>query len=108
MIASVALVGAGAVVAAILAVLLRHARGLAAERSRGLARSEARYQELVEQVPAVVVLFRLQREAPGLLPVYVSPQSSNDHRPAHAEDWVAAAAALRRAHPRRRPAGCCR
>jgi PAS domain S-box-containing protein len=61
-------------------LLLRRARALTdaatsalAERDRMLERSEVRYQRLVEEVPAVVILFRLGPHPP--LPVYVSPQS---------------------------------
>ena len=61
-------------------LLLTRARFLAAaasitlgERDHMLERSELRYRHLVETVPAVVVVFRLETDAPA--PVYVSPQS---------------------------------
>ncbi len=55
-----------AIVVARFALLIRRARGLA-------DRSEERYQKLVEQVPAVVALFKLGGPAPT--PIYVSPQA---------------------------------
>jgi PAS domain S-box-containing protein len=84
--ASVALLGGGAILAAIVMgrflLLVRRARRLAEhagtaldERSRMLDRSEARFRDLVEQVPAVVVLFALVEHEPGPVPVYVSPQA---------------------------------
>jgi PAS domain S-box-containing protein len=62
-------------------LLIRRARRLA-------SRSEKRYQQLVEQVPAVVVLFVLRPGVSAPLPVYVSPQAEAivGLRP---EDWLA-------------------
>jgi PAS domain S-box-containing protein len=81
-----ALFGGGAVLSAIVVarfmLLVRRARRLAVtaesalgERGRLLDRSEARYRQLVEQVPAVVILFALGGKSGGLTPVYVSPQA---------------------------------
>jgi PAS domain S-box-containing protein len=81
---SVAVMACGAVLATLVVarfmLLLGRARSLADaataaldERSRMLERSESRYRQLIEKVPAVVVVFRLGQHRP--IPVYVSPQS---------------------------------
>ena len=83
---SVAMVGSGSLLAALVVLrfvlLLRRARRLAAvtgvvldDRTRLLSESQSRYRSLVEQLPAITVVFTL-REDGSVQPTYVSPQAS--------------------------------
>ena len=72
----VALLGAGALLtAAGLAIVIRRAiRGDFAQARDMLESSEARFQQLVEQFPAVVYALSLPEDGRPPAPVYVSPQ----------------------------------
>ena len=82
---SLAMVGGGALLAALVLLrfvfLLRRARRLAVattvtldDRTRLLSESQSRYRSLVEQLPAITVVFTL-RDDGTVQPVYVSPQT---------------------------------
>ncbi|WP_270040549.1 PAS domain-containing sensor histidine kinase [Solirubrobacter ginsenosidimutans] len=67
------------------------------ERSRMLEECESRYRQLIEKVPAVVVVFRLGQHQP--IPVYVSPQSERMFG-VSPEQWLADPSAIgARIHP---------
>jgi len=100
----------GAVLAALVVLrfmmLLGRARQLAEEaavtadeRARLLESAESRHRALVEQIPAITIVFELDAEARRLTPVYVSPQTEvmiGISADAWCEDF---AAALGRVHP---------
>ena len=82
---SLAVVGGGTVLAGLVvlrfALLLRRARVLTdvaavalSDRTRLLSESQSRYRSLVEQLPAITIVFEL-REDGHVQPVYVSPQT---------------------------------
>ena len=109
---SLAMVGGGSLLAALVVLrfvlLLRRARRLADaagvtldERTRLLSESQSRYRSLVEQLPAITVVFAL-RDDGTVQPVYVSPQTEVILGVSPSA-WLADFELDHAAHPPRRP-----